>query len=228
MKVNTHPGYVLSMTGIHGAGKGTLRNGLVAHRGFSADDLKVFALGRMLDAEGLWTCRENAKEQNRRAMAIALRGERAVTSRLGLLDVAIYGRVMQRWGKIADADVDSLLAAIRADLASDYVLPSALVALVCQPEALQERLLARDANAGKAASRGQKALARMVAALSEIYAGEVSIDPLVDEVLDHYRSQERFVLIDTSSVGIEVLRADVVAFLERSGLMSQPGDPRAG
>src|SRR4029079_11005911 len=107
------PDYVVSMSGTPGAGKAPLCAGLCDELGLRPNPVKVFALGRMLDEEGLWTCRANALEQNRQIRESMREPARTATSRLGLLDVAIYGAAMAGFGRIDPAPVEKVRAALR-------------------------------------------------------------------------------------------------------------------
>jgi hypothetical protein len=223
-EIQIGPDYVVSMSGIHGAGKATLCAGLCAELGLRPNPVKVFALGRMLDEEGLWTCRANALEQNRQIRESAREpaaGEpaRTATSRLGLLDVAIYGAAMAGFGRIDPAPVEKVRAALRQDMAEGYLFPQALIGMVGRADVIQERLLARDARKGLTASRGTKKLDRMYDLFVRIYRDGDYPDDLVGEIVETYRRERKLLLIDTSEKGIEEVRREGVEFLAGLGLV---------
>jgi hypothetical protein len=213
-QITTSPDYLVSMSGIHGAGKATLCDGLCRELGLRPNPVKVFSLGRMLDEEGLWTCRDNALEQNRQVRDGGT-PQRTATSRLGLLDVAIYGAAMAGFGRIDPAPVEKVRAALRQDAAGGYVFPRALIGMVGRAEVIQERLLARDAQKGLTASRGTKKLDRMYDLFTGIYRDGNYPDDLVRDIVEHYRREGRLLLIDTSEKGIDEVRREAVGFLGR-------------
>lgn len=215
----TNPEYLVSMSGLHGAGKGTLCEGLCQELGLRTIAVKIFALGRMLDEEGLRTCRENALEQNR-LLREGGTPQRVATSRLGLLDVAIYAMAMARFGRIDAGYVEGLCATLAADLAAGYQFPEVLIAMVCRAEVLQERLLARDAEKGLKATRGTKALERMFDIVCGIYRDSDYPHACIAEVVEFYRRRGRLLFIDSSELGIGEVRARAVAFLEGHGLLA--------
>lgn len=202
------------MTGAHGAGKATLTRGLTERLGLSSVDVKVFALGRMLDAAGLETCRGNAGEQNRQVRELAAARRGVVTSRLGLLDVAVYAAAMRRFGRIDAADVAAAIGRLRRDLDDGYALPQALIAMVCDAEALQDRLLGRDRKKGLQASRSVKKLRRLLDVMSAIYRDGDYPDDLVAELVEHYRGRDRLLVLDTTGLDVEATRDAAARFLE--------------
>lgn len=220
-EIQTSPLYVVSMSGIHGAGKATLAGGLCRELDLRPIPVKIFALGRMLDEEGLWTCRENALEQNRQVRAGGA-PERAATSRLGLLDIAIYASAMAGFGKMDPAFVERLYATLRQDCAADYRFPRALIGMVGRAEVIQERLLSRDAQKGATASRGVRKLDRMYDLFVRIYRDGDYPGELVAEIVESYRRRGALLLIDSSEKGIEAVRAEAVDFLRRLGLAAPP------
>jgi hypothetical protein len=217
--ITTEPRYPLSMTGMHGTGKKTLRDGLAARFDrFSAVDYKLLQLGRMVDAEGLVEFRGRAREQDRLIRDEIERGSLPVTSRLGILDVAILACSMSRLGRIDTVAVDTFLADLGTDVATT-AMPRLLVATMTAPDVLQQRLLARDQQAGGGdRKRGAGPLARMAAILEEIFLHERYPHPLVERIVRSYRDAGALLVVDTGARNHEEALADVAAFVERSGV----------
>ncbi|WP_437759680.1 hypothetical protein [Sorangium sp. So ce1389] len=218
IEIEPNPSYVVSMSGIHGAGKATLAEWLCKEYGLREIPTKVFALGRMLDAEGLETVRANALEQNRLVLAEGAPA-RSATSRLGLLDVALYASAMASFGRIDPAFVEQMVATVTGDMSHGYAFPQVLIGMACRAEALQERLMARDAEKGLKASRGLKRLEQMYDIVVGIYRDAQYPNACVAGVVEHYRRRERLLFLDTSDLGIEAVRERAGAFLRERGLL---------
>lgn len=211
--------YPLSMTGMHGTGKKTLRDGLVSRFDrFSAVQYKLLQLGRMVDAEGLAEFRERAREQNGLVREQMERGLLPVTSRLGVLDVAITACSMSRLGKIDAALVDAFVSELAGDLET-APMPRALVATRTAPEILQQRLIARDQQAGgDGKRRGVGPLARMAALIDEIFLEERYPHALVERIVRSYRDTGTLLVVDTGQRDPGQALNDVAAFVERTAL----------
>lgn len=213
------PRYPLSMTGMHGTGKKTLRDGLASKfERFSAVQYKLLQLGRMVDAEGLVEFRERARGQDGLVREQIASGLLPVTSRLGILDVAITACSMSRLGRIDAAIVDGFLSDLGSDLAA-AAMPRALVATMTAPDVLQQRLLARDQQAGGGGkARGAGPLARMAALVEEIFLHERYPHPLVERIVRTYRDAGALLVVDTGARDRDEALADAAEFVERSGL----------
>jgi hypothetical protein len=213
--IKTEPRYPLSMTGMHGTGKKTLRDGLAPRfELFSAVEYKLLQLGRMVDAEGLVEFRERAREQDRLVREQIGLGSLPITSRLGILDVAITACSMSRLGRIDTAVVDAFVSDLASDLAT-AAMPESLVATVTAPEVLQERLLARDQQAGGSKARGARPLAGMVALIEEIFLHERYPHTLVERIVRSYRDSGALLIVNTGQRDREEALADVAEFTSR-------------
>ncbi len=196
--MNIHPAYSLSMTGVHGAGKKTLQAHLCeASETLRPVPLKLFQLGRMIDLEALYLFRSRCHQQHEVVEEIAEAGHHAVTSRLGILDVAIYACAMQQFGRIPASEVIEFLEVLSGDLERLH-LPHALIAMFCDAAQLQERLVARDAQKKLKAARGLKKLERMVNLVRGIFIDAIYPHPLVAAIVEHYRTTGALLVLDTT------------------------------
>lgn len=212
----TEPRYPLSMTGMHGTGKKTLRDGLSARFDrFSAVQYKLLQLGRMVDAEGLVEFRERAREQDGLVREQMERGSLPVTSRLGILDVAITACSMAKLGRIDATVVEAFLSDLTSDLATT-AMPRCLVATLTAPDILQQRLLARDQQAGGSSkARGAGPLTRMAAFIEEIFLHERYPHPLVERIVRSYRDSGALLIVDTGLRDRDEALTHVAEFVER-------------
>ena len=212
--------YPVSLSGMHGTGKKTLRDGLAARvERFSAIEYKLLQLGRMVDEEGLRVFRGRATEQDGLIRERLAQGLRPVTSRHGILDVAVTACTMSRLGRIEPAVVDAFVASLADDLAR-AAMPRALVIVLTPAEVLQARLLARDQAAGGSNTRGQGKLARMAELMQEIFVGERYPHALVERIVRAYRDAGDLLVVDTGERDRDGALADVLAFLERRQIPS--------
>jgi hypothetical protein len=207
-----HP-YPISFSGMHGCGKKTLRDGLcAATEGYHPIHYKLLELGRMVDEDGLHVFRARAREQDRLVREAIAQGGQAVTSRLGILDVAITACTMARLGRI-DADiVDAFVASLGEDI-EHAALPRTLAVVLTPAATLQERLLARDQQAGASNTRGQAKLARMVDFMEEIFVQGICPHPVIERLVGSYRERDALLLVDTGRRDRAAALADVQAFL---------------
>jgi hypothetical protein len=215
--------YPVSMSGMHGTGKKTLRDGLSARaERLVAVDYKLLQLGRMVDEDGLRVFRERAEEQDRLVREHMAQGRWPVTSRSGILDVAITACSMSRLGRIDPGVVDGFVASLADDLAR-AAMPRALVIVLTPAEVLQERLLARDQQAGSSNARGLGKLARMADFMQEIFVGEHYPHALVERIVRSYRDTDDLLVVDTGQRDRGGALADVLAFLERRQILPGAG-----
>jgi hypothetical protein len=206
--------YPVSLSGMHGTGKKTLRDGLAARvERFSAIEYKLLQLGRMVDEDGLRVFRGRAEEQDRLIRERLARGLCPVTSRHGILDVAITACSMTRLGRIDAAVVDAFVANLADDL-ERAAMPRTLVIVLTPADVLQERLRARDEQAGASNARGLGKLARMADLMQEIFLGERYPHPLVERIIRSYRDAGDLLVVDTGQRDRNGAVADVLAFLE--------------
>jgi hypothetical protein len=193
-------GYPISMTGIQGGGKKTLRDGLVARfPRFEPVELHLLELGRMVDLQGLQTFRDRYMEQDRLVRDIAGRGNLAVTSRLGILDVALVASVMAGLGKIERAGVEAFLEQVDADVPA-LLFPRTLAAVMADAATLQQRLAARDEDQARRPSRGSKALGFMAGKLEDVYVRGVYPHPVVERIVELYRQSGTLLVVDTAAL----------------------------
>lgn len=215
--------YPVSMSGMHGTGKKTLRDRLSARvERFSAVEYKLLQLGRMVDEDGLRVFRGRAEEQDRLVRERIAQGVWPVTSRHGVLDVAITACSMSRLGRIDAGVVDAFVASLADDL-ERAAMPRTLVILLTAAEALQERLLARDQQAGSSNARGLGKLARMAELMQEIFLDERYPHALVERIVRGYRDADDLLVVDTGQRDRDEAAADVLAFLERRNVLRGPG-----
>ncbi len=225
MKIEFEPCYPVSITGVHGAGKKTLRDGIAAAgEPFAAVSFDLVKLGRIVDAEGLETFRDRYLQLDARIREHCRMGRWPVTSRFGILDIAIVASFMARVGRIETGVVESYLARLRQD-AQSVCYPRALIAMVCRPEALAERLRKRDLENGLNAPRGAKALAGLVAFLEGIYVRADYPHPAIAEIVSPYKQEGRFLSLDTSESTPAGSLEEAKAFLGRAGIFA-PAAPR--
>lgn len=212
--------YPVSLSGMHGTGKKTLRDGLSARvERFSAIDYKLLQLGRMVDEDGLRVFRGRAEEQDRLVRERIAQGLCPVTSRHGVLDVAITACSMSRLGRIDPAVVDGFVASLADDLAR-AAMPRALVIVLTPAEVLQDRLLARDQQAGSSNARGAGKLARMAELMQEVFVAEHYPHPVVERIVRTYRDAGDLLVVDTGRRDRDGALADVLAFLGRRQILS--------
>jgi hypothetical protein len=171
----------------------------------------------MVDEDGLHVFRARASEQDRLVRAAIAQGGQAVTSRLGILDVAITACTMARLDRI-DADiVDAFVATLGDDL-EHAALPRTLAVVLTPAAILQERLLARDQQAGASNTRGQAKLARMAAFMEEVFVQGIFPHPVIERLVDSYRERDALLVLDTGQRDRASALADVQAFLaQRQG-----------
>ena len=212
--------YPVSLSGMHGTGKKTLRDGLATRvERFSAIDYKLLQLGRMVDEDGLQVFRERARDQDRLVRERIAQGLFPVTSRHGILDVAVTACTMSRLGRIDAAVVDAFVASLADDLAV-AAMPRALVIVLTSAEILQDRLLARDQQAGSSNARGLGKLARMAEFVQEIFIGEHYPHPVIEQLVRGYRDAGDLLVVDTGRRDRDGAVADVLAFLDRRRVVS--------
>jgi len=223
MKIETE--YPVSLSGMHGTGKKTLRDGLAARvERFSGVDYKLLQLGRMVDEDGLRVFRERAADQDRLVRDHIARGLWPVTSRHGVLDVAITACSMSRLGRIDPAAVDAFVASLANDL-ERAAMPRALVIVLTSAEVLQDRLLARDQQAGSSNARGLGKLARMVELMQEIFLAERYPHAVVERIVRRYRDAGDLFIVDTGARDRAGALAEAIGFLERRGILSGQTGP---
>jgi hypothetical protein len=214
--MNVADSYPISMSGIQGAGKATLRDGLARRYGrCEGIDFHLLELGRKVDLAGLSTFRDRYRVQDGLVRQAIERGRLPVTSRLGILDVAILASVMADLGRIPAEGVDSFLHTVADDLPS-LLFPRTLAAVVCEPTTLLQRLVARDEARGRNPPRGLKVLGEMAARLEEIYVAGHYPDPRIAQIVEFYRGSGSLLVVDTSKLDEAEALALVVEFLEQS------------
>jgi hypothetical protein len=204
------------MSGMHGSGKATLRDGL-ARRFDRCEgiDFHLLALGRKVDVAGLATFRDRYLEQDGLVRHAIERGHLPVTSRLGMLDVAILASVMAAMGRLPADDVRSFLERLADDLPA-VLFPRTLAAVVCEPTTLLRRLAERDEARGRTPPRGVKVLGEMATRLEEIYMLGRYPHPVIAQIVELYRGSGSLVVVDTSKLDAAEALALVVRFLEES------------
>jgi hypothetical protein len=214
--MNVAGSYPISMSGIHGSGKATLRDG-VARRYDRCEgiDFHLLELGRKVDVAGLSTFRDRYLEQDGLVRQAIERGRLPVTSRLGILDVAIVASVMAAMGRLPEDDVRSFLERLADDLPA-VLFPRTLAAVVCEPTTLLRRLAERDEARGRTPPRGVKVLSEMATRLEEIYVLGRYPHPLIAGIVELYRGSGSLVVVDTSKLDAAEALALVVRFLEES------------
>jgi hypothetical protein len=221
--IEVSPEYPVSMTGIQGGGKKTLRDGLVSRfAGFEAVELHLLELGRMVDLEGLQTFRDRYREQDRLVREIAGRGRLAVTSRLGILDVALVASVMAGLGKIEEAGVAAFLEQVDGDVPA-MLFPRTLAAVVADAATLQQRLATRDESRAQKPSRGGKALRFMAEKLEDVYVHGRYPHPAIERIVEPYRRSGTLLVVDTAALDEAEALELVARHLEEQGLV--PGGP---
>jgi hypothetical protein len=214
--MNVADSYPISMSGIQGAGKATLRDGLARRYGrCEGIDFHLLELGRKVDLAGLSTFRDRYRVQDGLVRHAIEQGRLPVTSRLGILDVAILASVMADLGRIPAEGVDSFLHTVVDDLPS-LLFPRTLAAVVCEPTTLLQRLVARDEARGRNPPRGLKVLGEMAARLEEIYVAGHYPDPRIAQIVEFYRGSGSLLVVDTSKLDEAEALALVVEFLEQS------------
>ncbi|HEY8202472.1 MAG TPA: hypothetical protein VII47_14110 [Actinomycetota bacterium] len=219
---NVSTGYPISMTGIQGGGKKTLRDGLVARfPRFEPVELHLLKLGRMVDLEGLQVFRDRYREQDRLVRDIVGRERLAVTSRLGILDVALVASVMAGLGKIEQDGVEAFLEEVEADVPA-MLFPSTLAAVTADAATLQQRLAARDEGQARKPSRGARALAFMAGKLEDVYVRGAYPHPVVEHMVEPYRRSGTLLLVDTAALDEAEALGLVAQHLEDHGAVSGP------
>lgn len=214
--------YPVSMTGVHGAGKKTLRDRLCAlHADYVPVEYKLLKLGRMVDQAGLNAFRERMLEQDRLVDAVLEAGQHPVTSRLGVLDVAIIAAVMAKFGRIEASVTGAYLERLERDLA-DLFMPRALIAVWAPAEVLQNRLQERDRDKDVKPSRGAAKMAGLIAFTKEIFVEGHYPHPLIERIVERYRHEGRLLLLDTGHVDSAAACECAVDFLAARGLSVQP------
>jgi hypothetical protein len=215
MALQIEPRYPVSMTGIQGSGKKTLRDGIASRLpGFVAVELELLKLGRMVDLEGLKTFRERYLALDLKVKEASAAGHFPVTQRLGILDVAIIAEFMSRAGRVDRVAAASFLDEVKRD-ASFISMPSAMVWVRCGVDGLLERLHRRDEENGVKLSRAAKPLAALQSFLDGVRSGTESTHPLIMEIVDHYRTTDLVLTIDTTDLDPIAAQDRVIAFLQK-------------
>jgi hypothetical protein len=141
-----------------------------------------------------------------------------VTSRLGILDVALVAGVMAALGRIDEASVEQFLEQVDRDVPA-MLFPRTLAAVVADPSTLQQRLAARDEGRAQKPSRGGRALRFMAGKLLDVYIRGLYPHPAIERIVDPYRRSGMLLVVDTAVLD-EAGALDLVArHLEDHGLV---------
>jgi hypothetical protein len=125
---------------------------------------------------------------------------------------------MSRLGRIDPAAVDGFVASLADDL-ERAAMPRVLVIVLTPAEILQDRLLARDQQAGSSNARGLGKLARMVELMQEIFVGERYPHAVVERIVRRYRDAGDLLVVDTGARDRAGVLSDVLGFLDRRHIL---------
>ncbi len=204
--------FKLALFGVHGVGKSTVATQVARELNASLPVDEVLWPIRMTNHVGLIAYLAKYAAQAREIQNSP--GQTYVSSRLGLLDVAVYAVALRELGTLTPDDCADIIARVER-LRDDWPAPCKLVHLTASIEVLKERLHVRSQNQPPR-SYDEGALR----SVHETYTALVDHrDPIAEELRSLYRDCEsrcRVVSLDTTGLTAREVAAACLQFVKAS------------